>query len=160
MLTKPYIHGVSERIARLLAHYDICVCHRPVNKLRFFFPSPKDKIPNDSRCGIVYNIKCDDCTKVYIGQTKNSLATRLGQHRAALRLMQPEKSALAEHSIVTGHKINWADPRIVERESRWHQRLFLESWHTTRLGCVRLNRCEDHVPAVYRAPFTKEKFKR
>ena len=126
-ITLPYIQGISERIARLLAPYDVRVCHRPVNKLRSFFPSPKDIIPNDSRCGEVYNIRCEDCMKVYIGQTKNSLATRLGQHRAALRLMQPEKSALAEHSILTGHKINWSDPRIVEKESRWHQRLFLES---------------------------------
>ena len=78
--------------------------------------------------------------KVYIGQTKNSLATRLGQHRAALRLMQPEKSALAEHSILTGHKMHWSDPRIVEKETRSHQRLFLESCTRPALeACVSID---------------------
>ena len=76
-----------------------------------------------------YRAKQKELSAVYwfSGQTKNSLATRLGQHKAVLRLLQPEKSALAEHSINTGHRISWSNPAIVERESRWHPRLFLES---------------------------------
>ena len=111
-------------------------------------------MPHHAQCGIVYNIKCGDCDKIYIGQTKNSLATRVGQHRAALRLMQPDKSAVAEHSILTGHKINWDQTKIEEKKDRWQQRLFLEAWYTGRNGDVCLNRCEGQIPAVLRTLFT------
>ena len=116
------------------------------------FNIPKDSVPHELTCGVVYKIGCNDCEKVYIGQTKNSLKTRVGQHRAALRLCQPAKSAVAEHIIImSGHQINWQGASIIARESNWRKRLFLESWMTEKHGKTCLNRSDLSVPAVYRS---------
>ena len=146
----PYVRGVSERISRILSKFNVRVSHKPLKKLCNFFPSLKDPVPFESTCGIVYEVSCSDCECVYVGQTKNSLKTRLNQHRAACRLFQPEKSALAEHAIDAGHRVNWSEPKILAKQSDWRKRLFLESWMTD-IRHDTLNRCETVVPAGYRS---------
>ena len=146
----PYIQGISERISRTLASHDVQVAHRSVRKLRSIFKSPKDPTSPSTQCGVIYKIDCQDCDKVYVGQTKNSLGTRVNQHRAALRLLQPEKSALAEHAIMCHHQIDWSNPKVLSRETRWRHRLFLETWHTLQMEDRSLNRCEGNLASVYR----------
>ena len=63
--------------------------------------------------GVVYRIDCKTCDSSYVGQTGNSLRTRVEQHRAALRLVHPEKSALAEHAIQANHQIDWNSATIL-----------------------------------------------
>jgi predicted GIY-YIG superfamily endonuclease len=46
----------------------------------------------------VYQIPCE-CGKVYMGQTGRSIKTRCKEHRRHIYLDQPDKSAVAEHSI-------------------------------------------------------------
>ena len=102
-------------------------------------------------CGVVYEISCRDCDKVYVGQTKNSLDTRMKQHRAACRSMQIEKSALAQHAIEEGHSIDWEGAKVVVKETRWRQRLFAEAFHTTKKSDRAINRCELFLPSVYKS---------
>ena len=52
-------------------------------------------------------------------KTRDSVKTRVDQHRAACRLFQSEKSALAEHASHMGHKVNCSEPRILARQSDW-----------------------------------------
>ena len=42
--------------------------------------------------GVIYRVPCQDCPKVYIGETGRKLDTRLTEHKRHCRLMQPEKS--------------------------------------------------------------------
>ena len=145
----PYVRGCGERLARVLRKYDVDVFYKPINKLKSIFGLPKDKVPIESVTGVVYEIPCSDCNKKYVGQTGNSLHTRLQQHRAACRLLQPEKSALAQHSIEETHQINWAEAKVVERSTNWRQRLFKEAYVTARQTDA-MNRCEMALPAVYK----------
>ena len=39
------------------------------------------------------------------------------EHRAAARLGQLEKSAIAEHAWQDGHTIDWSDVRVLNRNS-------------------------------------------
>lgn len=144
----PYIANVAEAIGRVLRRHKVRVYYKPLLKQKHLFPLPKDPIERKQQRGLVYKIPCHDCDRSYIGQTGNSLSTRLNQHRAALRLLHAEKSAIAEHALVEGHRIRWEDTEVLERESTYHKRLFLEAWHTRRLSNP-LNRCELDVPAVY-----------
>ena len=138
----PYVRGCSERICRILKRFNIFSCYKPFNKLCNIFNLPKDPIPTNFLSGVVYEIPCKDCECVYVGQTKNSLKTRIAQHQAACRLLQPQKSALAEHSIDRSHRINWAGARILSKEVRWRHRLFLEAAHTHLRPDTAINRCE------------------
>ena len=110
---------------------------------------PKDPVEYDELLGVVYKVPCSDCDRTYIGQTGNSLRTRLQQHRAACRHLQREKSALAEHSIDSDHRINWAEAKVVSRQERWHRRLFEEAFVTHQRSHP-LNRCELPLPPVYK----------
>ena len=109
----PYVKNVSERIARVLTPYNIQVTHKPTQKLASFFGLPKDPISPLDNCSVVYEIACADCNKVYVGRTKNSLRTRVKQHEAALRLLQCEKSAVAEHAYANQHRIAWKDSKVL-----------------------------------------------
>jgi len=141
-LILPYIRGCSERIARILKQFDIFTVYKPVKKLSSVFRLPKDPISEELVSGVVYKIPCNDCEQVYIGQTGNSLATRVKQHKAACVHFQPQKSALAEHSLTASHQINWSGACVLSRETRWRQRLFLEAVHTNLQEGLTLNRCE------------------
>ncbi len=145
----PYVRGCSERIARIFRRYDFFIAYKPFNKLSSIFRLPKDPIPERAICGVVYEIPCTDCEKVYIGQTGNSLDTRLQQHRAACVHHQPEKSALAEHSLNASHRVDWSGARVLSREQQWRRRLLLESIHTKRRTGRTLNRCEPSSADFY-----------
>ena len=66
----------------------------------------------------VYNVNCScDPKKVYIGQTRVNIATRMKQHKADV-----ESNKLAEHisgiskhakNCPTGH-IDWKKPKIIK----------------------------------------------
>ena len=42
------------------------------NNLKKMLPNPKDQIKDDCKSGI-YGINCNECEKVYIGQTKRKI---------------------------------------------------------------------------------------
>ena len=149
----PYIKSYSERVARVLHKYNIKTFYKPFNKLQSIFGLPKDPIEPARRCGVVYEVQCADCDKLYVGQTGNSLDTRLRQHRAASRLLQPERSALAQHSIEECHAIDWAGAKVIAKETRWRHRIFQEAFLTQKKGDQAINRCDEFLPCVYKSLF-------
>jgi hypothetical protein len=46
----------------------------------------------------IYSIPCE-CGRVYIGQSGRSVQLRIKERNRHIRLAQPDKSAVAEHSI-------------------------------------------------------------
>ena len=81
----------------------------------------------------VYKIPCNNCEKVYIGETGRKLNTRIKEHRkdteqqtslvtqytrAAKKdsLMERHKSAVTDHSVQENHVIDWDLVKIVDRE--------------------------------------------
>jgi hypothetical protein len=81
----------------------------------------------------VYRISCE-CGKVYVGQTGRSIETRCKEHMKHIRLDQPEKSAVAEHSANTGHQIDFSNITILDRTSGYMDRIVKEAIH------IRLNK--------------------
>jgi hypothetical protein len=74
----------------------------------------------------VYRIPCE-CGKVYIGQTGRSIEARCKEHMRHTRLDQPEKSAVAEHSINSGHQIDFNSVSVLDRTSEYMDRLVKEA---------------------------------
>jgi hypothetical protein len=64
----------------------------------------------------VYQIPCK-CGKVYVGQTGRSIQAKCKEHIRHIHLNQPEKSAVAEHSVNTGHQIDFSNITILDRTS-------------------------------------------
>jgi hypothetical protein len=98
--------------------------HVPIKKNRQLLRTAKDdlgmKIPS------VYRIPCE-CGKVYIGQTGRSVEARCKERMRHTRLDEPEKSAVAEHSINAGHKIEFDNVAVLDRASGYMDRLVDEA---------------------------------
>ena len=147
----PYIQGTTEKIRRVLSKIGVKVAMKPVRTIGHIIPSPKDPISPDEINCLVYEIPCNDCDFVYIGQTKRNLNTRLREHQRAIRQQKPENSALCEHVMETDHLIGWSNARILKVETNYFKRLTAESWFIHSHPKV-LNRSDgESLPVIYRS---------
>ena len=120
----PYVANTSEKISRMLSKFNINTAFYSSGKLKQFLRPVKDSIPLHS-AGI-YRVPCE-CGQVYIGQTGRLVATRLAEHKRNLRLVQSDKSAIAEHAINTLHNVKFEDTCILVRDKRLSSRLIREA---------------------------------
>ena len=123
-----YIQGIAEPVRRVLKNCGIKVALTPFQTLGHIFAKPKDRVPTDRKTHAVYSIPCDDCEKVYLGQTKRQFCTHLKEHQRAVSNFNSSKSALAEHVCETSHNIAWED-RIITINNRYGQELCLKAWY-------------------------------
>jgi hypothetical protein len=87
--------------------------------LRSAEEDPGLKIPG------VYGIPCE-CGKTYIGQTNRTIETRCKEHMRHLRLGQPDKSALAQHALETGHRVEFNKTCRLARTKGYMDRIIKE----------------------------------
>jgi hypothetical protein len=73
-----------------------------------------------------YRISCE-CGKVYLGQTGGTIEARLKEQRRHVRLNQPERSAVAKHSLTTYHRINFNGATKLGTETIYIHRLVREA---------------------------------
>jgi hypothetical protein len=150
----PYQQAVSnKKSADSLTKYNIKTVHVPKKKNRQLLRTAKDdlglKIP------AVYHILCE-CGKVYIGQTGRSREARCKEHMRHIRLDQPEKSAVAEHSINAGHQIDF-NILVLDRASGYTDRLVREAIQI-RPNQNNFNRDNDFTLSWAWNPVTKSLF--
>ena len=124
------MQGVSERIKGTLSRANIKVAFKPSRPLSSVFKIPKDKKYELKIPGIVYKVKCEDCHFTYVGESKRSWDSGGKEHNPGRRTNN--ESAIKQHWEETGHKIHPKYVQILERGiTNYHQRFFLESWHST-----------------------------
>jgi hypothetical protein len=73
-----------------------------------------------------YRIACE-CRKVYLGQTGGTIEARLKEQRRHVRLNQPERSAVAEHSLTTYHRIDFDGASKLGTATRYMDRVVREA---------------------------------
>ena len=84
--TLTYVPYLSLKLQKILKTLGVDkVSFKIINKLQDRFSKLKDKIPSDEQTHVVYSIPCS-CNKIYIGQTSNSLKTRIQKHKSDIRL--------------------------------------------------------------------------
>ena len=75
---------------------------------------------------MVYDVECDTCKFKYIGRTKLKIKKRVKKHQKDVKKIDP-KSELPRHSKNNfNHENNWHKPKMLDRESNYKKRLFLE----------------------------------
>ena len=60
-----------------------------------------------------------DCGNVYLGHSGRTVDDRCKEHKRFIRQHQPEKSAVADHSISTGHCFDFCGTSLLDRTS-WY----------------------------------------
>ena len=76
----------------------------------------KDREDKTEIPAVVFAVGCEECKEVYIGETKRKAQQGIKDHKADTRIGRVDKSAIAEHAHVTGHRIYW-EPMVIEREN-------------------------------------------
>jgi UV DNA damage repair endonuclease len=109
------VRTVFNRVNRVLARHNKSV-GLPHMKLSSLLRPVKDHL--GLRTYGVYRIP-RQCGSVYIGQTGRSVDIRLKEHQRHVRLEHPDKSAVAEHSIDQGHRIQFHNSSILATKTRY-----------------------------------------
>ena len=122
----------------------------PLSTLRHMLVHPKDPVPLDQQKGVVYSIPCNECSKVYIGQTDRTLRHRLAEHRQALKNGDVAGTALAEHTLDTGHPLDLTKAEVIDHHPHTMTRCLLESWHIQKKQGS-LNREKGTLSEMYKA---------
>ena len=153
----PYIQGVSERLSRVFKKHGVGVYHKPFNTIRTLLVHPKDPTPLEKKCGVVYEISCDNCPANYIGETARSLGTRVKEH---LNTKKDNLSAVGEHCRDTGHSVSWDNISVLCREDSTQKRKIREAIEICAGGPT-LNRDSgvDLAP-IYKGLLSRDKFDR
>ena len=138
----PYSQGLSEQIRRVLKKFNIRTAFRSGASLGQLLTKVKDPVPPEDRPGAIYKISCL-CGDSYIGETGRTTNTRVKEHKAACRLANFVKSAVAEHAWQEGHIIEWDQVTILDTASDLRERQTKEALYIKLAppGC-RMNRDE------------------
>ena len=71
---------------------------------------------------VYHDLRCEPpCTDTYIGETIQSLQTRMGQHRTAKLQCGLNDSAVYTHLNVTGHSYKTDAVILMDLDIRYHQ---------------------------------------
>lgn len=138
------LHNVFKGFGCKTSFYNII----DINKK--FFTNIKDKTPPSMQSGLVYKIPCQDCDKVYVGQTKQYLKDRVRQHKNDGKHLEAEnKTALTQHTHREGHRFNFENVTILDREQHYFRRLLSEMIYIRRNKSVNYREDTNNLSTVY-----------
>lgn len=122
-ISMPYVKGLSEKIQHVLKPHNLKLAHKTNNTTKPIFTQLKTQIPKEKKSNIVYEIPCQNCDSIYIGQTKQYLEKRIQEHKSK----KDAHTALNDHTKQTGHTFNFQDTKILQTETNYYKRLFAET---------------------------------
>ena len=161
----PYVQGTSERLRRVLKQYNIGTTFRPINKISQMIVHPKDQLNKEDKCGVVYEVACNNCNKTYIGETGRKLSTRITEHkkdyessampgvstRASHQNASTEihKSAITDHMIQQNHIPDWKNNKVLSQDLDNITRKIRESNWIRRKDNLNRDHGAYHLPDIY-----------
>ena len=126
----PYIRGVSERIQKICAPYNIRTVFKSESTLRRHLVRVKPPTEKNQTKNCIYSIPCS-CSKVYKGKTCRPLKVRVEEHRKAVTRGETDKSGIAYHvwKEKGDHRPLWDEVKIINSEPHWKVRKLKETAH-------------------------------
>lgn len=140
-----YIPQITNKLKSIYKKQNLQLVFNNNNKLQNLLHNPKDKIETNNKSGI-YKITCNNCDKIYIGQTKRSIITRFKEHRAHIIYNRPSKSAVANHAISNNHNIDIDNLTLIKHITNKNQLDAWESIHIFKNKLILMN--DDDAPIV------------
>lgn len=133
-VTLTHIQGITRNITNKLRTYNLdnlTFAYKPINKLgSSIYSNMKDKIEDEVKTDVVYEVDCNDCHKKYIGQTGQYLRKRMNDHKYDCNNSankNKNKTALADHALTLGHTFNLDNPKILYSVRKRRNREIIEN---------------------------------
>jgi len=95
--TIPFFPKITNKLATIFAKHGVRLAYTNEGKLRNQLGSPKDATPTLEKSGI-YELTCQTCGAVYVGQTRRTVIKRYKEHLACVR-KNPDRSSVATHIV-------------------------------------------------------------
>jgi len=152
LLLIPYIKDISNGIKRAVGN-GIDIIYTIPKKLNHIIKKGKDKLNTKSNTEIVYKIGCKDCDKVYIGQTKRHLETRIKEHKNNIKNPSGNYSVVTNHRLSEEHDFKWDEPIILHKERNRRKReiaemFFIKKYMKTKTS-LNLQRDTENLNPIY-----------
>ena len=144
-ISLPFYPAITNKIKNTLRKHGFAIVYKSVNTLRDNLVNLKDKIVSDERSGI-YQIPCNDCTAVYIGQTRRKFKVRLKEHKKAVENNRTCESSVAAHTTSQQHTIDWESAELIKTVRKVSLLNAWESIHIANAGTPLMN--EDDAPII------------
>jgi len=142
----PYVKGLSEHLQRVFKKHRTQVYHKPWNTLKAQLVHPKDPVDIARKCGVVYQLNCNDCDATYVGETIRSFGTRLKEHK---KTSGRAMTAVGDHCSVYCHSIDVEASKILASEDYETSRKVMEALYIKELR-PRMNRDGGYeLPRIY-----------
>ena len=122
----PYFPKFSKKLKLILLRHGIRTVFKPPQKLGGLLSSSKNAIEPGYRQGAIYKINCSDCDQCYIGETKRWFETRKKERMRDVKNGDNNATALSKHAVELGHAIDWKNYEILQIETDYHKRKFIE----------------------------------
>jgi len=114
-LTIPYACNVSNDIKRIVKNFVDVRFTIPKN-LDNIIKRGKNRLNDQQVTEVLYKINCNDCDKVYIGQTKRHLVTRIKEHKNNIKNLSGNFSIVTDHRLSFHHNFDWDNSNILHKE--------------------------------------------
>jgi len=115
-LCLPYVKGSPRRLSPLADQFQTTSlrsnqCSGQSDTIRRSLVRVKNRIPEEKKTGVVYEVPCKDCNGVYVGETVRTLKKQISEHKQAVRCMD-DKNGIAVHVQRMDHRIDWEKASI------------------------------------------------
>ena len=80
----------------------------------------------EKKKGVVYEVPCQDCGEVYVGETGRTLKKRISEHKQAVK-KGDRKNGIAVHVMDKSHTINWEEANVRTSETGYWRRRVQEA---------------------------------
>ncbi|XP_065662774.1 uncharacterized protein LOC136085398 [Hydra vulgaris] len=133
-ISLPWIPIISPRLRRLFRKADYRTVFKSNAYLKMLLTfRNKSKLPRNSQPG-TYLIKCK-CSKVYVGESKLQIRTRVQQHQKFLTEGKLSQSALALHKVNRNEDIEWDRAETPKVEDKKFERKVPEALEIQKHQC-------------------------
>nr|CAI5839181.1 unnamed protein product [Callosobruchus analis]CAI5844796.1 unnamed protein product [Callosobruchus analis]CAI5849912.1 unnamed protein product [Callosobruchus analis]CAI5849913.1 unnamed protein product [Callosobruchus analis]CAI5855619.1 unnamed protein product [Callosobruchus analis] len=126
--TLPYVDNLTPRLINIFKNHNIKIALTNVITVSKLFSKLKTPVKLLDKSNVVYKIPCGECSKSYIGQTSRYLQGRINSHKSDIN-RNVNSCGLTQHAIDTGHTVSWSNAKILDVESNYFKRTFLEMVH-------------------------------
>ncbi|XP_062704231.1 uncharacterized protein LOC134286613 [Aedes albopictus] len=154
-ISLPFYPKISNPIHATLEHHGYQVVYKSSNTLKDLLCNLKDKVPADEKSGI-YQIPCQNCPAVYIGQTRRKFKIRLREHKHAVENKRTNESSVAVHTTHLDHAADWENAKLVKNVRKSTQLNAWESMYIATANRPLMN--EDDAP-IQSPPFNLTKLR-